>query len=157
MAHKSETERRLRDAWLGFVTLMAILFLLSYSQRPRASMEGIELRASFEDVTGIRAGSEVRLGGVVVGAVQSLSMNKDGRAQVVMRVRDDIPIPRDSSVAVQKDGLFGATLLVIEAGGELDVLRDGAQFQYSESALTLDELLDAVIAQGEQRLKIGDE
>lgn len=143
-----------RRAVMGLSALLALFVLLVVSQGgEQDDTQGYELRAIFNDVTGVQRGTIVRLAGIPIGHVTHMTLMPNGKAQLVMRVTDDIEIPSDSAIAVQKDGLFGGTVLVVEVGGAMTMLAPQTRFSYSEDALTLDDLLDAVIQQGEQNRK----
>lgn len=140
--------KRQKESLVGAVALSLLLLLLVMSQGGTSHGDGYELEALFGDVTGVHEGTEVRLAGVAVGDVRSMALLENGRVVLRVAIDDDVAIPRDSAIAVQKDGLFGSTVLVIEVGGDDNFLPAGGKFLYSESALTLDDVLDAVIAQG---------
>ncbi len=85
-----------------------------------------ELRACFNDVQGLRAGSSVRIAGVDVGTVRSVRANpqrKDCPAEVEMDLATtyDIRIPPDSVAAIETSGFLGPPYIGIDATHAFDM------------------------------------
>ena len=63
---------------------------------------GYEVRASFPDVDGVAVGTEVRLAGVPVGRVSSVSLNPATyMADARLTIPADIALPSDSAALIQ--------------------------------------------------------
>ena len=88
---------------------MAALFIVfAYSKAEIGKVEGYEIKAKFDRVDGILAGSDVRMSGIKIGTVTSSALDpKTYFANVSMNIRSDIKIPEDTSIAVSSDGLLG--------------------------------------------------
>ena len=63
-----------------------------------------------------------------------------------------IELPVDSSAAIHTDGLFGSKFVVIDPGGDLAILEDGDEIQYTQDAVIVEDLLDLIISEGKARL-----
>ena len=104
------------------------------------------LTASFRSVEGVSLGSEVRLAGVRVGEVTQMSLNAATyRADTVMTLSGDLPIPDDSSAIVASEGLLGGTFIELVPGGSLTFFADGAEIIDTQGAVSLLNLLIQVV------------
>ncbi len=82
-----------------------------------------ELHAHFSDISGLKSGAPVRMGGVDVGTVRSVGFSKDARdreLQVVFDVDASAydRIHDDSVVTISNKGLLGDKMLEVSLGGE---------------------------------------
>lgn len=140
------------------VFVLAIVF--SYSARgvaEKATSTGYEISATFNRVDGLTVGDEVRLGGIPVGTVSGQDLDENFRAVVSMWIGSGIKLPRDTSVAILTDGLFGGKHLELEPGGDEMFLADGDRIEFAQDAVIVGDLLDLVIAQGRARLATQEE
>lgn len=77
-----------------------------------------DYNAVFENVSGLRPGSPVRIGGVDVGTVSSVELGDDGKIHVTFGVVDDATdLVRQGSVAtIGNKGLLGDKLVEVTVG-----------------------------------------
>ncbi len=102
--------------------LGAVLAVLGYGVfRPA----GYELRVVFTDAEGLSPGTPVRMAGVQVGTVESLQLTPDHRAEVRVRVRPEVRIPRGSVFRVASATLLGNRFLSVVPGDGPDTLEPG--------------------------------
>lgn len=74
-----------------------------------------ELTARFATIKELKAGDDVRLAGVTVGAVEATRLN--GRhAEVVMRITQGIEVPADSMATIAMSGLLGSNYVSLTLG-----------------------------------------
>jgi phospholipid/cholesterol/gamma-HCH transport system substrate-binding protein len=79
---------------------------------------GYDLKASFRSVEGITLGSDVRLAGVKVGTITSLSLNPTTFfADAVVSVDSDLRLPDDSAILISSEGLLGGNFIELVPGG----------------------------------------
>jgi phospholipid/cholesterol/gamma-HCH transport system substrate-binding protein len=133
----------------GIVVLVAVVFLafgyLSTSNVPNGS-SGVTYKAVFDSVDGISLNSEVKIGGVCVGAVSSIDFDEAYRVVVTLRVKKNINIPDDSSVAITSSGMMGDKFVAINPGVSESLLESGGTFIYAKSPLNLESIINKVIA-----------
>ena len=148
---RAEVKETLVGAFI-FLLFAAVLGV-SYGMRgiPTAK-SGYVITATFNLIDGLTEGSEVRLGGIPVGKVESTVLAKDYRAVVSLRIDDSVKLPADTAVAINTDGIFGSKYLELEPGGEEKKLKDGDSISYAQDAVIVTELLNRIIAQGEARM-----
>ncbi len=111
--------------------------------------DGYHVKAEFEDATGISVGSDVRMGGVKIGVVDSMDLDtKLYQAQIGMTIRSSIPLPVDSTAAIVGDGLLGSKFVSLAPGAEEDMLKEGGVIEYTQSSVSLEELIGKFVFSG---------
>jgi len=107
--------------------------------------EKIQLIATFDDVGGLSSRAPIRVAGVKIGQVSGIDLDEDLRATVSIEVDADIGLSIDSSAAIRTAGLLGDQFIAVELGAEDDVLVDGEEFQFTESALSIEKLVGQLV------------
>ena len=105
---------------MGAVVLVVALafVVIAFSSQELTSVSGYEVRAEFDDVTGIGPGTEVRMAGVKVGTVLSTELDANTFfANVTMSIDEDVQLPADTSAKILSDGLLGGSLIALDPGG----------------------------------------
>jgi phospholipid/cholesterol/gamma-HCH transport system substrate-binding protein len=76
------------------------------------------VQAVFSNVAGLKVGSNVRVGGITVGTVQSIALVTDTSVKVVMTIESNVRrfISKDAGVSIGNDGLMGEKVIVISPG-----------------------------------------
>lgn len=88
-----------------------------------SSSANYEVGARFNSVSGINRGSDVRLAGVKIGTVRSITLDPERYdARVVMTIPVNVALPDDTTARVQTDGLLGGAYIGLEPGGGFDVI-----------------------------------
>ena len=110
---------------------------------------GYPLAADFRAADGLDAGSDVRLSGVKVGSVTSISLNPQNYfARVGLALDEDVRIPEDSIAKIASDGLLGGNHIAIDPGASEFMLEPGAQFQHTQGSINLIDLVSKAIHGG---------
>jgi phospholipid/cholesterol/gamma-HCH transport system substrate-binding protein len=99
------------------------------------------LSAEFENISGIKTGSEVQIAGVTVGSVIGLHLNEYDRAVALFRLNQNITIPKDSIASVKSQGIIGDKLIRILPGGDSEHYQPGETIMDTESAIDLESLI----------------
>ena len=149
-----------RNIFVGIFIVVLGVSLLIYSSRGgvEASAEGYELRAIYQGIDGVSVGTDVLLAGIKVGKVTSLDYIKDGhRAEISMRIRNDILLPIDSVAMIISSGMLGGKYIKLEPGGELENFEPGAYFEYVQDAVIFEELLEKIVLDAEARRSRAEE
>lgn len=125
------------------VVAVAILFLVfAYRSSGSDAGAGYEVTANVARVDGIAVGTDVKLSGIKVGVVSSLSLDpKNYLVTVHMIVHDDVKIPDDSSLMVTSSGLLGSSYLAIAPGGSDKMLTAGGRIRNMQGSVDLMGLL----------------
>ena len=108
-----------------------------------------ELVAKFTGVDGVPDGAPVRISGIKVGSVSSLTLNQTTYlAEVRMNIDPGVQIPEDSAVAIKSESLLGGKYLAISPGAEDAMLKDGGVVQFTQPAVVLEDLIGQAIFSG---------
>jgi phospholipid/cholesterol/gamma-HCH transport system substrate-binding protein len=78
----------------------------------------LHISAQFSSVSGLKPGSNVRLGGIDVGTVNEIGLVTDTTVQVDMIIQRKVQrfIKKDAKAGISSDGLMGDKVIVINAG-----------------------------------------
>jgi phospholipid/cholesterol/gamma-HCH transport system substrate-binding protein len=104
-----------------------------------------EYRAVFTNISGLRAGDQVRVASVPVGRVKQIQVRDDNTVLVTFDVKDDIELNTSTTATVRYRNLIGDRFLALDRPKEAaPVLRAGGTISLdrTSSALDLDTLLN---------------
>lgn len=127
---------------LGFSALVFLAFQVSgltyYSDQ-----DTYQVIAHFQNIGDLKKKAPVRMAGVKVGSVRSISLDpKSYFAKVTVDIEKQYTqIPIDSSLSILTEGLLGSNYLSLEAGGEVEYLHNGDMIEDTSSALILEHLI----------------
>lgn len=78
----------------------------------------LHISAQFSSVSGLKPGSNVRLGGIDVGTVDDIGLVTDTTVQVDMIIQKKVQkfIKKDAKASITSDGLMGDKVITITAG-----------------------------------------
>lgn len=134
---------------VGAVVLAAAVGFLAYAAQATGFADrsgAFTLTASFRSVEGVTVGTDVRLAGVKVGTVTAMALNATSyRADTVLTLMGDVPIPDDSSAVVASEGLLGGNYIELVPGGSLENFANGAEVVDTQGAVSLLNLLIQVV------------
>jgi len=100
------------------------------------------LIANFTAVTGLRVGNPVDVLGIEVGKVQKITMDqKNQKAKVEIRIRNDIKVYDDAIASIKTQGLIGDSYLSIDTGGAGDLLGPDGIITDTQPPLDIIELI----------------
>ena len=136
---------------VGFFVLLTVAALMLLALRvanQNLSTEGetYTLYAKFDNIGSLRARSAVKVGGVTVGRVLSISLDDEDFSPVVKLSisSEHSGFPETSSVSVLTAGLLGEQYIGLQPGFSIDGidnLGDGDYIQDTKSALVLEDLI----------------
>lgn len=102
-------------------------------------------KAKFKSVSGLKQGSQVEMAGVKIGAIDSISLDKDDRALVKMKINKGIVLTDDVIASVKTSGLIGDKYISISPGGSDTILKSGDTITETESAIDIEELISKYV------------
>lgn len=134
---------------LGFVAL-AFLATQTTSLAGYRAGETYTLTARFTNIGQLKERAPVKLAGVTIGSVRSITLDPRALdAVVTMDVdRRYAEIPEDSSVSIYTSGLLGDQYLAVKPGGSPEFLGEGDEFILTESSVQLEELIGKYLVGG---------
>jgi phospholipid/cholesterol/gamma-HCH transport system substrate-binding protein len=124
---------------LAFVVLMVQVSGVSFSR----SDGSYTLKATFNDVAGLRVRSKVSMAGVTIGRVTRISVNAAyGEAEVEMQIDSSTgQLPIDTGARILTEGIVGARYVSLEPGADPEMLTDGGTITETQGALVLENLI----------------
>ena len=98
----------------------------------------------FDDTGGLDAKAPVKIAGVDVGWVDSIELQEDGKAEIVMRVSKSIKLAKNAYAVVDQEGLIGTkTLEILPGDPSTGLLLPGSTLSLpGKSPASVSELLD---------------
>lgn len=111
----------------GLALLVLGLFYVGKQKNMFASV--FQLKAVFNNVSGLKPGDNIRFGGINIGTVESIELLSDTSVMVNMNIKTDVHkfIHKNDIASIGSDGLMGDRVLVISsgAGGQEPVKENG--------------------------------
>lgn len=104
--------------------------------------------ARFQSVSGLKKGSHVEMAGVRIGTIDSITLDKENRAVVRMKIEKDLSLTDDSIASVKTAGIIGDKYIKISPGGSDTLLKPGETITETESALDIEELVSKYVFGG---------
>jgi phospholipid/cholesterol/gamma-HCH transport system substrate-binding protein len=131
----------------GVVLVVAALFLfLAYSTSQVRAVQGYELSAQFDSVSGIHDGSDVRIAGVKVGTIVSETLDpKTYLADVRMSIDPAYKLPDDTVAEILSAGLLGDKFMALVPGGSEQTIPPGGRIKFTQSPVSLENLIGQMI------------
>lgn len=106
-----------------------------------------QLIARFGNIGELRVHAPVKIGGVVVGEVARVSLDRKSYSAVVTLSLDPVykNLPADTSARILTAGLLGERYVGLDPGGDPETLPSGGEIIYTQGAVVLEELIGKFI------------
>lgn len=100
------------------------------------------VRAKFDNIGGLKVRAPVRMAGVTVGRVTSISLDaKTFQGEVWMDIEKNYNFPKDTSAKILTAGLLGDQYVGLEPGADEKNLAAGDAIKLTQSAVVLENLI----------------
>ena len=136
---------------VGFFVALGIAALLFLALKVAGagisgSGDSYHLYAKFENIGGLKVRSSIKVGGVIVGRVEEITLDPEDYSPVAKLAIDSTynNFPDTSSLSILTSGLLGEQYLGLEPGfidETVEILGDGDFIEDTKSALVLEELI----------------
>ena len=130
---------------IGAVVLVVAALFLVFAYRTsqsRTASGGYEVTADFSRVDGIHQGSDVRISGIKVGTVVADELDpKTYLATIRMNIDPAVQLPEDTVAQVTSSGLLGDKYMSLAPGGSDTMIPPGGKIQYTQSSISLENLI----------------
>lgn len=130
-----------------------VMFKIQHNVWKGAEDTDYQIYATFNRTDGLVVGDKVRMSGLDIGRVVASVLDDNYRATLTLQIGAQVQIPDDSSAAIVSSGIMGNKYIEIEPGGSEDYIAPEGEFQYTQDAMILDELIDRVISLGKAKRK----
>jgi len=101
------------------------------------------VNARFSNVAELKTRAPVKIGGVTVGLVETISLDPV-TFDAIVEIKIDqrfADIPSDTSASIMTSGVLGDRYISLDPGGAMDALGDGDQILITQSAIVLENLI----------------
>lgn len=127
---------------------LALFVLLVYyiGSRKNAFTSTTTVHSTFNNVNGLKVGSNVRFAGINVGTVKGIQIISDSTVRVTLTIESSASqfVKKNSPVAISTEGLIGSKIVNILPGDEYSPsIEEGDQLP-SVEPVTMDEVMDIV-------------
>ncbi|MFH1973950.1 MAG: outer membrane lipid asymmetry maintenance protein MlaD [Pseudomonadota bacterium] len=145
-------KKTLIETYVGIFVLLGLI-CVSYLTIKLGKIELIgdnnyPVYARFQSVSGLKQGAHVEIAGVKVGTIESISLDKDKKAIVKMKIEKGLVLTDDVIASVKTSGIIGDKYIKISPGGSDIILKPGEMITETESALDLEELVSKYVFGG---------
>jgi len=103
------------------------------------------LYAVFSNVSGLKNKAPVTMSGVEIGRVEKITLNSNGRARVVMRIKKDVKLSEDAIASIKTMGIIGDKYIAISQGGLDSYLQPGGEITETLPPLDVEELVSKFV------------
>tara|TARA_B100001121_G_scaffold186971_1_gene163310 strand:+ start:278 stop:718 length:441 start_codon:yes stop_codon:yes gene_type:complete len=134
---------------LGLLILVtSIICIFYYSSKINYfnKIESFQIHSSFFDKGNINIGNEVKIKGVKVGEVSSITLDQDSYMAIVTSTVDEsIKIPNDSVFKISNNGFIGSPYIEIQLGNSEEILKNNDNTINNVDAVSLEEIINNFI------------
>ena len=124
----------------GLITLIIVLLFFFLFIKSDLDKNNFSFQATFNSVDGLSEKSTVFYAGIEVGYVKEIILLENNQVMVKGLIKDEIPIPSDSILQIDTDGIFGKKYLNIVPGYDEYFVSNDIIFKYTGDSYTLDYL-----------------
>lgn len=146
--------RTTMDLWVGVFVAIGVAALMFLSLKA-GNFAGVKIKnpytitADFSNIGGLKVRAPVKVAGVVVGRVDSVSLGKDDyHALVSLKIDSNYEFSKDTYFTVNTSGLLGEQYIGVMpgdpevAGG---ILKNNDKTNKTQSAIVLEELIGKLL------------
>ncbi len=142
------SRRMMVEVWVGIFTFITLVSLMVIAFKVSGIQTGVsqgsyQINALFGNIGGLKVRAPVKISGVVVGRVSSISIDpKSYKALVSMDIDNNFnKLSLDTSGMILTSGLLGDQYVGLEPGSDDEYLVNGDYLDIVQSALVLEELI----------------
>ena len=134
---------------LGLIILIISIicfFYISTKINLFNNIEKFQINSSFFDIGNVTIGNEVKIKGVKVGEVSSISLDKENYMAIITTSLDkSIKIPDDSVFKISNNGFIGSPYIEIQLGNSEKILKNNDNSINNIDAISLEEIINNFI------------
>jgi phospholipid/cholesterol/gamma-HCH transport system substrate-binding protein len=128
------------------IAVAGFFLYFAYTSTESGQISGYSVVAKFNRVDGVTVGTDVRLSGIKIGTVQSLTLDPTTyNAVLTLALENSVKLPEDSSVRITSEGLLGSQYLSIEPGAAMETIAAGGEIENTQGASDLIGLLGKTV------------
>ena len=129
-----------------FLSIFSLIYVLSKVDLFQHSKNNLTLESSFFDIGALSVGADVKVRGVKVGEVVSISLDSDTYlALVTTSYENNILIPKDSIFKIAESGFTAPPYIEVELGASKEFFIDKDSTKNNVDAISLEEIINNFI------------
>lgn len=143
--------RSVIETIMGAVVLVvafSFVYIAYKSGNNIVASSGYTINARFEQIDGIKIGSDVKVAGITVGSVTEQMLNvKSGlyQAEIAMIIKEEVPLPEDTAATIVSESLLGGKYISLIPGGSDEMIKPGGIIDNTQSSINFESLLGRFI------------
>ena len=134
---------------LGLIILIISIicfFYISTKINLFNNIEKFQINSSFFDIGNVTIGNEVKIKGVKVGEVSSISLDEENYVAIITSsINKSFKIPIDSIFKISNNGFIGSPYIEIELGNSEDSFKNNDYTTNNVDAVSLEEIINNFI------------
>ncbi len=158
MLKNTYSQEEIQKFKVGAIVFLILLTVLTFFITSKAKIKKNEdassiysIVARFNRTDGLLKGDAVRMAGLNIGTVADTKLDQDFKAVLTLNINKNVHIPEDSSAAIVSSAVMGPKYIEIVPGGSEDFLSPNAEFEYTQDAMVIEELVDRIISIGKSK------
>ena len=130
------------------ILIISIICIFYYSSKINLfnKVDTLQVNSSFFDIGNINVGNDVKIMGVKIGEISSISLDQENyMAIITSSVDESIKIPNDSIFKIANNGFIGSPYIEIELGNSKETLKNNDYTINNIDAVSLEEIINSFI------------
>ena len=130
------------------ILIILIICIFYYTSKIKLfnKVETFQINSSFFDIGNINIGNEVKVKGVKIGEVTSISLDQESYMAIITSSIDgNIKIPDDSVFKISNNGFIGSPYIEIKLGNSKKSLKNNDYTTNNIDAVSLEEIINNFI------------
>ena len=121
-------------------------FLLFHQNKTFNKVETFQINSSFFEIGNINIGNEVKIKGVKVGEISSITLDQESyMAIITSHIEGNVKIPDDSIFKISNNGFIGPSYIEIQIGNNKKYLKNNDYTTNNIDAVSLEEIINNFI------------
>lgn len=101
--------------------------------------------ATFSNVSGLKKKAPVTMSGVEIGRVEDITLDSNGRAKVILRIKKDVKLSEDCIASVKTMGIIGDKYIAVSQGGLDSYIQPGGTITETLPPVDVEELVSKFV------------
>ena len=130
------------------ILIISIICIFYYSSKINLfnKADTLQVNSSFFDIGNINVGNDVKIMGVKIGEISSISLDQENYMAIITSAVDEsIKIPNDSIFKIANNGFIGSPYIEIELGNSKETLKNNDYSINNVDAVSLEEIINSFI------------
>ena len=130
------------------ILIISIICIFYYSSKINLfnKIETFQVNSSFFDIGNVSIGNDVKIKGVKVGEVSSISLDQESyMAIITSSIDESVKIPHNSTIKISNNGFIGSPYIEIQLGGSEVLLQTNDYTTDNIDAVSLEEIINNFI------------